>query len=327
MTTSCTGLAEVQESLSHDSVNRFLLREDFNAKDLFDSTIGLIPENAETVASIDDTVLDKPYSQSHLAKLVNYYWSGKHKRAVKGINLVTLFLTDLNSGLKLPINFRVVNPDDNKTKNQYFQEMINEIIFWGLRPDWITGDSWYSSLENLKFLRKRKLNALFGIENNRIFSEEKGSYIQAQTIEVIESSGRVLYLKGFGQVRLFRQKRQNTVRHYIIIQSEIDDLDGLCKNDFDRLHSAHWNIEEFHRALKQECHVEHFQTRSVKAVKNHIFCSIIAFVQLEMKRNAGEIQNWYRLKRDQIIPFIRHSMRELLQIDSLLQKLRPAVNA
>jgi len=112
-----------------------------------------------------------------------YSASGKHKKTVKGINLVTLFFTDLKGGIRLPVNFRVVNPDDNKTKNQYFQEMIEEIISWGLPFAWVTGDSWYSSLENLKFLRKRNLNALFGVENNRIFSEEKGSYIQAQKIE------------------------------------------------------------------------------------------------------------------------------------------------
>jgi hypothetical protein len=326
MNTTCTGLAELSGSVSHDSVNRFLLREDFSPRDLLDSVVSLIPENAEGVASIDDSVLDKPYSQTHLSRLVNYYWSGKHKRVVKGINLVTLFFTDLKSGVKLPINFRVVNPEDNKTKNQYFQEMINEILSYGIRPLWVTGDSWYSSLENLKFLRKQKLNALFGVENNRIFSEEKGSYIQAQRVEFVDPDGTVIYLKGFGQVRLFRQNQKNTVRHYIMIQSEIDKLKGLSRADFDRLRSAHWNIEEYHRVLKQECHVEHFQTRSTKAVSNHIFCAIAAYVQLEIKRVTGAIKNWYRLKRDSLAPFIRKIMTEF-QVDDFILNLKPSVNA
>lgn len=40
-----------------------------------------------------DSVLDKPYSQ-YMA-LVSHFWSGKHHRAVKGINLVTLYYTDI----------------------------------------------------------------------------------------------------------------------------------------------------------------------------------------------------------------------------------------
>jgi hypothetical protein len=38
--------------------------------------------------------------------LVNYFWSGKHGRAVKGVCLVTLLYTDPN-GVCLPVNFRL----------------------------------------------------------------------------------------------------------------------------------------------------------------------------------------------------------------------------
>jgi hypothetical protein len=31
---------------------------------------------------VDDTVLDKPYSQQGKTELVGYFWSGKHGRAV-----------------------------------------------------------------------------------------------------------------------------------------------------------------------------------------------------------------------------------------------------
>src|SRR4051794_1407082 len=45
--------------------------------------------------SVDDTILDKPYSQEGKTELVGYFWSGKQGRAVKGICLVTLLYTDL----------------------------------------------------------------------------------------------------------------------------------------------------------------------------------------------------------------------------------------
>ena len=36
----------------------------------------------------------------------------------------------------------------------YFQEMLNEVITWEIKPSHITGDSWYSSKENLKHIKK-----------------------------------------------------------------------------------------------------------------------------------------------------------------------------
>ena len=66
--------------ISHDSVNRFLQREAYTPRDLFnESKIGL--ELKGGTLSADDSVLDKPYS--HHMNLVGYFWSGKHHRVVK----------------------------------------------------------------------------------------------------------------------------------------------------------------------------------------------------------------------------------------------------
>ena len=58
---SCTQLAETY-NISHDSVNRFLEREDYTPHDLYQESIQHI-DNNKLIVSIDDTVLDKPYSQ------------------------------------------------------------------------------------------------------------------------------------------------------------------------------------------------------------------------------------------------------------------------
>jgi hypothetical protein len=72
----CCRLAEYFESLSHDSVNRFLLRERYEPKDLFDEVkldINLIGGTSRC----DDTVVEKPYSDPDKTELIGYFWSGK----------------------------------------------------------------------------------------------------------------------------------------------------------------------------------------------------------------------------------------------------------
>lgn len=58
--------------------------------------------------SVDDSVLDKPYSDPSVAAFIDWFWSGKHKRTVKGINLVSLFYTDIH-GLSVPVNLDLID--------------------------------------------------------------------------------------------------------------------------------------------------------------------------------------------------------------------------
>jgi hypothetical protein len=78
----------------------------------------------------------------------------------------------------VPINYRIYDKTEGKTKNDYFREMVMESRKWGVKPRIVTGDSWYSGVENLKFLRNQKVGFLFGIEKNRTVSNEPHKYGQ-----------------------------------------------------------------------------------------------------------------------------------------------------
>ncbi len=160
-------MADILGDLSHDSVNRFLLRERYEPKDLFLEVRQHINLIDGTLIG-DDTVIDKPYSDPKQTELIGYFWSGKHHRVVKGIQLLTLYYTD-TAGKSVPVNYRIYDKQEGKTKNNYFREMIAEVLAWGLQPKIVTGDAWYSSQENLKFLKNRELGFLMGIAKNLVF--------------------------------------------------------------------------------------------------------------------------------------------------------------
>jgi hypothetical protein len=157
----CSRLAEILGDVSHDSVNRFLLRERYSPKDLFEQVKSIINLSGG-ILSVDDTVIEKLYSQTKNAELIGYFWSGKYHKSVKGLNLITLYYSD-GHGNSVPINYRIYDKKESKTKNDYFQQMLLEVIDWGLKPRLVTGDSWYSGVENLKFLKNQKLSFLFGV--------------------------------------------------------------------------------------------------------------------------------------------------------------------
>ena len=66
---------------------------------------------------------------------------------------------------------------------------------------------------------------------------------------------------------------------------------------FNHVHREHWGIESYQRAIKQVCGAEKFLVRWKTAIRNHLFCALRAFVQLELQRWHGQIKSWYSLKR------------------------------
>jgi hypothetical protein len=315
-------LAEVME-ISHDSVHRFLQRETYTPLDLFNESQRGLELKGGTL-SVDDSVLDKPYR--HQMALVGYCWSGKHHRVVKGINLITLYYTDVR-GHHRPVNYRLYDKADGKTKNDYFQDMFAEVLAWGLEPAVVTGDSWYSGVDNLKRVRNHSLGFLFALESNRLVAVDKGAWVQVQQLAIPEG-GLEVWLRGFGPVKLFRTRLKDQPRHYAVHLPDGGSLAAVDREAFLRWHDQHWHIEQYHRAIKQVCHVEDFQVRGQGSIRNHIFSAICGYVQLQRMCAMELISNGYRLQRDLFNDLVASFIRSIIpSMENLNSRFQPVVNA
>lgn len=290
--TTCTRLSEVM-GVSHDSVNRFLLREAYEPKDLFAEARKLLNLVGGTL-NVDDSTLDKPYSK-HM-DLVTHFWSGKHHRVVKGLNLITLYYTD-PQGRSLPVNYRVYDKAEGKTKNDYFLEMLAEVLAWGLQPDFMTGDSWYSSADNLKTVKNHRMGLMFAVESNRTVSTEKGTWVQVQRLAIPEN-GLMVWLRDFGEVKLFRTQLKDQLRHYVVFLPKADTYDAFQQTDFQKLHDQHWQIEQYHRMIKQVCNIEKFQVRGKVPILNHLFAALCSYIHLQQMQFSDIISNAYQWQRE-----------------------------
>lgn len=117
-------------------------------------------------------------------------------------------------------------------------------------------------------------------------------------------------------------------RHYILYLPKPKELEQTSRQEFQRIHDIHWGIESYRRATKQVCNLERFLVRDTQAIKNNIFCSIRAFVQLEFLRVENLISNWYSVQRN----LFKEAIREYI-LENRVQPTRPnshealAVNA
>jgi len=123
-----------------------------------------------------------------------------------------------------------------------------------------------------------------------------------------------VHLKSFGKVKVFQKVFKNEdKRYYIIFLPDEDALVAITRVEFKALHSTHWGIECYHRAIKQVCGIEQFMVRTTEAIKTHFFSAIRAFTQLELMRAEELIENWYELQRNLSVQVARDFILEHLK--------------
>lgn len=287
---TCTEAAKCQlsgeTSPSHDAFTRLLQRQPPDTDALWNEVNSIVqPENGFLIA--DDTLLDKPYAKK--MDLVYHQWSGKQHRIVNGINVCTLLWT--NGSAMIPVDFRIYDiKSDGKTKNDHFQDMLRIAKERGFEPNFIFFDSWYSSVDNLKIIRKYGWHWLTRLKKNRLVNPDNTKNMQIQDLE-IPSKGRTVHLKAYGFIKVFK------------IVTEDDDIEYWATDVLEmdepkreKMGKYSWKIEEYHRGIKQFCGVERCQARSGLSQRAHIMFSLRAFLRLEVERLKTGI-SWFETKR------------------------------
>ena len=272
-------------NLSHDSVSRWLKEQEFESKNLWSHVKNMIEKEAGYLI-VDDSVLDKRFSRNN--ELAGFHWSGNEHRLISGIDLVNLLWT--HGEECIPVDYRIYQSEEKKekTKNDHFRDMLMAAKKRGLKPDYVLGDCWYGSVENMKFIQKQGWKFIFGAKENRKVSITKNMYVSIRDLDWTKKPVQKVWLKEFGFVLAAKIViKDDDVRYLVTNDLSLTDLEAF-KN-----HNDHrWNIETFHRGIKQTTGIEKCYSTLERSQRNHIF---VAFVKLEYTRLHEGI-SWYEQK-------------------------------
>jgi putative transposase len=287
---SATEAARVQPvtptAPAHDAFTRLLARLEPDPDALW-AEVRPLARRAGGILVVDDTVLDKPHA--HKMGLVGPFWSGKHQRVVRGINLVTLVWTDGDA--VYPTDYRLVDPAETpkRNKNEHFREMLVTAKARGFAPRYVCFDSWYSSKDNLKAVRSHGWHFLTQVRSNRRVDPDRTGNRSISACP-IAATGTVVHVEGFGFVKAFRLVAPNgDTEHWITNDLGMDDLTRLTYAE------RAWAIEEYHRGLKQCTEVERCPARLSRSQRNHIGFALRAFVRFEWHRYRSGV-SWFEAK-------------------------------
>lgn len=307
---TCSNLAEHLEGVSHDVVSNYLKREQLTARHLWELVGNLIEDGPDAYMIIDDSVQNKQYSRS--IDMVKLQYSGAVGGLVKGIGVVNLLHTNGEEGEYYPIDFRIYAKNtDGKTKNDHFQEMIIRAISdKQIQAKTVLFDSWYASWQNLKLIKRLGLIFYTTLKSNRLVSlSVEGGYIHLDEIDWTEErmrNGVTVKLKKVPfKVKLFKLVATNGDIDWVITNDLDETLTTQVAQEADNLR---WQVEEFHRELKQLTGSEKCQCRKARSQRNHLACCYHAWLSLKAK-SKELTKTRYQVRSDLFSDFLRAELR------------------
>jgi hypothetical protein len=291
--TTATGLsALLSGEVSHDSVQRFLAGERQTSADLWRVVKPHVRkvESPEGVLIVDDSIAEKPYTDEN--DIICWHYDHSQQRTVKGINFVTSLYH--NAGVSLPVGFELIaktelytDPKDGKekrrspkTKNEYYREMTHQA--------------------------NRKVAVSLSLKQN-------GQYQRVETLELEPMQPVTVYLESVPFALLlikqvFTNEDGSTGALYLVTSDTTLSGDGIST-----IYQKRWNVEPYHKSLKQNASLEKSPTQTVTTQTNHFFAALCGYIKLELLKCVTRL-NHFALKSKLYLHAIQSayaSLREL----------------
>ncbi len=285
--------------ISHDQVTRFLSSRDFSSKDLWKMTKKYVRqiESPDAVLIIDDTIELKPHTKVN--EIVCHHYDHTSGKIVKGINIVNCIYH--SDSVSLPIAYEIVHKPitycdlkshkekqkSEVSKNYLFRQMLavaiqNQVVF-----SYVLADIWYAASENMKYIvHDLDRDFLMSVKRNRLVARTQDEWIHKKFVHIEDlrwqGEPQLVWMKGvnfplIAHKEIFTNKDGST--GYIrLVTSDLK----CSKDDIEKIYQKRWNVETFHKTIKQNASLAKSPTRTIRTQSNHIFMSTMATVKLEL---------------------------------------------
>lgn len=327
--TSATGLSRlVDGSISHDQVTRFLSSDPFTSKDLWHLVKPHVrqAEDDDGVLIIDDTIEEKPHTDEN--EIICWHYDHSKGRNVKGIN----FLTTLyhSEAATLPVCYDIVDKTlhyiDKKTgkarrksvltKNERYRKMLLGCQKNGIKYRYVLNDTWFASAENMMYIKHDlKKDFIMPLKSNRkvatsLSDKQQGNYIKLADLDIEDDTLVEIYLEGVDfKLMLTKQVFTNEDGSSGVLYLVTSDL-TLTQADITTIYQKRWNVEEYHKSLKQNASLAKSPTRTRVTQSNHLFAALCAYIKLELLKIKTK-RNHFALKSQIYIAALRSAFDQL----------------
>lgn len=260
--TNCVAIAEMNEEVSHDTINRMLKESEEETRRLFVKLAKKeVGEGGYLI--LDDTSWARWAKQS---KGVGYVWSGSCSKTIWGMQVVMLIWTDGKK--KVPLDIKVYEKD-GPSKIKIAKKMLSRAQKLGIEPKYVLFDSWYAAEDLLNHINKLGWKYITRVKSNRKFNRQ--SLYETWPHRYGRKIGKLKNLSH--KVVVIKDGRKywasNSVR--------------LLAKELKSHYRVRQQVEETFRLLKQEFGWGYCHAHTLTAQITHLYLGLIAFFFSQFK--------------------------------------------
>lgn len=275
---TCVSLSEISKN-SHDSLARVLSEKKFCWQTLLQNfilrTFGKLQDG---YLIIDDTIISKQFAR-HIEN-VAWLWDSKINRSILGLNLVLIAWS--NGKVTIPLALKVYQKKNGKTRIDLAVELIHYAKSLGIKPKYITFDSWYAADKIFKAVRICHWKFVTQLKSNR-----KLNNIPLKEIKKNPYWMMLGKITGGTKVIVVRNGKKYFATN---------DL-TLSKQKILACYKGRWEIETIFRALHSKLGMDECQARKLHSQTTHYHLCLMAYVALE-KESFIQNKSIYQIKKN-----------------------------
>ena len=312
--TTATGLsALLGGQISHDRIRRFLAGPTQTSVDLWQRVKPHIRaiQRDDGILILDDSISEKPYTDEN--DIICWHYDHSLDRMIKGINFLTALYHCQESSL--PVGVTIIakteqysDKKDGKEKrrspiekNAFFRAMIEQAVINQIVFRYILNDVWYASAENMRFIKQTvRKEFVMPLKSNRkialtLTDKHQGRYVKLNTLTLNPDTVREIYLEGVEfPLLLIKQIFVNEDGSSGVVYLVTSDS-SLTYGDITALYRKRWNVEPYHKSLKQNASLEQSPTHTVTTQTNHFFAALDGYIKRERLKGTTKL-NHFALK-------------------------------
>jgi hypothetical protein len=333
--TTATGLSELLESdVSHDQVTRYLSGTLKTSADLWHVVKPYVRkvQSKTGVLIIDDSIEEKPYTDEN--EIVCWHYDHSKDRNLKGINFVTALYS--SHGVSLPVGFHLIAKTetytDKKTqkekrrspvsKNEVARSLVEQAVNNQIPFRFILFDSWFASAENMMFIKhEQEHDFICPLKINRkvavsLDAKLVGHFQPVETLALAENATREVYLEGVSfpllVVRQVFTNEDGSIGVLYLVSSDTT----LGFDDITTSYQRRWQVECYHKSLKQNVSLAKSPTQTQTTQTNHFFAALCGFIKLEMLKVETKT-NHFALKSKLYIKALHSAFDTLRELNPI----------
>jgi DDE superfamily endonuclease len=312
--TTATGLSQVLEGeISHDQVSRHLAGKKKTAADLWLTVKPFVRQvqSEAGVLIIDDSIEEKPYTDEN--DLVCWHYDHSKAALVKGINFLTALYA--SQGVSLPVGFHLIaktekylDPKTQKekrrspmSKNELCRELIKQAGANHIPVRFVVFETGFASAENLVFIKRApQRDFVCPLKTNRkvalsLADKQQGRYLRVDTLGLEEPTPREVYREGVDfPLMLVKQVFTNEDGSRGVLYL-VSSATTMSFDDLTTTYQKRWQVECYHKSLKQNVSLEKSPTQTETTQTTHFFAALGGFIKLERLKGKTKL-NHFALK-------------------------------